>query len=119
MNVIRHVDIECRSNTEEGAPAKQQRTMTDDIMFQSRNADRVEAPTIYPMVISAMIDPVLVRKILIDHGSSVNIIFKKTYDQMLLEGKDLKPCKARIHNFNCIATEAVCRATGGIERLQS
>lgn len=54
--------------------------MTDDIVFWSKDADKVDAPTIDPMVISAMIGPVLVRKILIDCGSFVNIIFKMTYD---------------------------------------
>ena len=67
----------------------------DDIVFRNKDADKVEALTIDPMVISAMIGPALVG-ILIDCGSSVNIIFKKAYDQMRMEDKDLKLFKARI-----------------------
>ena len=81
--------------------------MTDDIVFRNRDADQVEAPTIDPMVISTTIGPAYVKRILIDYGSSVNIIFKKVYDQMKMETKDLKPSKARIHGFNGAATDSV------------
>ena len=74
--------------------------MADDIVFRNGDADRVEAPTIDPFVISAMIGPALVWKILIDSGSYVNIIFKRAYDQMGMEEADLKPCTARIRGFN-------------------
>ena len=47
------------------------------------------------------------KRILIDCGSSVNIIFKKAYDQMKMETKDLKPSKARIHGFNGAVIDAV------------
>ena len=92
---------------EDGTPAKQQRVMTDDIVFRNRDADQVEAPTVDPMVISATIGPAYVKRILIDCGSSVNIIFKKAYDQMKMETKDFKPSKACIHGFNGAATDAV------------
>lgn len=67
----------------------------------------MKALTLNPMVISAIIGPSLVGQILIDYGSSVNTIFKKAYDRMLLEAKDLKSCKARIHGFNSITTNVV------------
>lgn len=51
--------------------------MADDIVFENRDADKLEAPTIDPMVISAIIDLALVRRILVDCGNSVNIIFKR------------------------------------------
>ena len=106
-NSLRHTEHECCSNVEDGTPAKQQRTMHDDIVFRNRDADKVEGPTIDPLVISATIGPTFVRRILIDCGSSVNIIFKKAYDQMKLETKDFNPSKARIHGFNGAATDAV------------
>jgi hypothetical protein len=104
---LRHVDFECCSNMEDGTTVKKQRTMMDDIMFRSRDADRVEVSTIGLMVISAIIGSALVKWILIDCGSSVNIIFKKAYDQMRMEAKDLEPSKIRIHGFNDVAIEAV------------
>ena len=90
---LMHASYECCSNVEDGTLVKQQRMMTDDIVFRSRDANMVEAPTIDSMVISATIGPAYVKRIMIDCGSSVNIIFKKTYDQMKMETKDLKPCK--------------------------
>ena len=64
--------------------------MTDDIMLRSLDADKVEASAIDPMVISATIGPAYVKRILIDCGRSINIIFKKAYDQMKMEIKIFK-----------------------------
>ena len=46
------------------------------------------------------------KKILIDCGSSVNILMKKAYDQMRMEPNDLKPTKSRIYGFNGSGTDA-------------
>ena len=48
------------------------------------------------LVISAMIGPAFVKHIFLNCGCSVNINFKKAYNQMKVEAKDLKPTKARI-----------------------
>ena len=93
---IRHVDFECYSNSEDGTPAKQQKTMADEIVFRNRDADKVEAPTIDPLVISAQVGPAWMKRILVDSGSSVNILFKREYDLMKMEAKDLKPCQSRV-----------------------
>ena len=37
---------------------------------------------------------------LVDNGSSVNIPFKKAFEQIRLEAKDLKPCEGWIRGFN-------------------
>jgi len=76
--------------------------MTNDIVFWSRDPDKMEAPTTDPMVISATIGLPLMRKILVDGGSSINIIFKKANDQMQMEAKDPKSCWAHIHSFNVL-----------------
>ena len=44
------------------------------------------------------------KRILVDSGSSVNILFKRAYDQMKMEAADLKPCQSRVHGFNGSAT---------------
>mgnify|MGYP003362205481 CR=1 FL=1 len=80
--------------------------IADDIVFRNRDTSKVEAPTIDPTVILAMIGPALVRKTLIECGSSINIIFQTDYDQLRMEAKDLKPSTASIHGFNGVATEA-------------
>ena len=50
-STIKHVNFECCSSTEDGALAKQQCTMADDIVFRNRDADKLETLTIDPMVI--------------------------------------------------------------------
>jgi len=81
--------------------------MSNNIVFKGRDVDGVEVPTNDPMVISAMIGLAHIRKVLVDCRSSVNIIFKHSYDQMKMEAKDLKPCKTCIHGFNGASTELV------------
>lgn len=90
----------CCSNVDDETSAKQQRTMTDDIVFRNRDADRVEASTIDPLVISAQVGTAWMKRILVDNGSSVNMFVKRAYDQMRMEAKDLKPCQSRIHGFS-------------------
>lgn len=63
----------------------------DDVVFRNKDVDEVDAPSIHPLVISTMIGPPLVKKVLIDRRSSIIILFKSAYDQMMLEAKDLKP----------------------------
>jgi len=67
----------------------------------------IEASNIAPMVISAMIRQALVKKILVECGSLVNIILKQAYEQTKMEAKDMKPCKTHIHGFNGVAAEVV------------
>lgn len=41
---------------------------------------QVEVPTLDPLVITAVIGSVAMKRILTDYESSINILFKKTYD---------------------------------------
>lgn len=50
--------------------------MTDDIVF--RNSKGIEAPTFDFKVITAIVGPATMHRVLVDYGSSVNILFKKT-----------------------------------------
>ena len=50
------------------------------------------------------IGPSLVHKMLVDNGSSVNILFKNAFKQMRLEAKDLKPCEGWLRGFNGAST---------------
>ena len=70
--------------------------MFDDVVFRSRDDTGIQSPTEDPLVITTTIGPTLVHKVLVDNGSSVNILFKKSFDQMRLESGDLKPCEGWI-----------------------
>lgn len=104
---IKHADFECRSNLEDRSPTKRQRTIINDIMFRNRHADRVGTPITDPLVISAQVGHAWMKKILIDSGSSMNIIFKQANDQMEMEGKDLNPCQLHIHGFDGSANKPI------------
>ena len=78
--------------------------MSNNIVFRSRDDSGIQAPTEDPLVITTAIGPALVHKVLVDNGSSVNILFKKAFEQMRLEAKDLKPCEGWIRGFNGAST---------------
>ena len=99
-----HLEMGECSNPEDSVPVKQQKMMTDDVVFRERESIGVHAPTEDPLVITIPIGPATVHKVLVDNGSSVNILFKKAFDQMNLEIKDLKPCQGWIRGFNGAST---------------
>ena len=107
MSSIKHATYEACFAPNEFVLAKFQKTMRDNIVFRKRDSTRVEIPTTDPLVITAQIGAASVQKVLIDSESSVNIIFKAAYDQMKLETKDLKPCRATIHGFNGASSSPV------------
>ena len=78
--------------------------MSDDVIFCDRESIGVHALTEDPFVITVPIGPATVHKVLVDNKSSVNILFKKTFDLMNLELKDLKPCEGWICGFNGAST---------------
>lgn len=81
--------------------------MSDDIIFWNKDADGVEAPMIDPLVIIVMIGLAIVWKVLVDCGSSVNMLFKNAYGKILSEVKGLKPCKSQIYRSNGMAIELI------------
>jgi len=70
-----------------------------DIMFNDSDLEGRQYPHIDPMVISARLGPVEIFRILIDIGSSVNILFKHTFSKMRLSMKDVTPCNKPLHGF--------------------
>ena len=99
-----HLEVGECGNLDDITPVKQQKMMFDDVVFRGRESIGVHAPTEDPLVITATIGPATVHKVLVDNGSSVNILFKKAFDQMKLEMKDLKPCEGWIRGFNGAST---------------
>ena len=102
-----HFEVGECSNPEDNTPIKQQKTMSDDVIFRERESIGVHSPTEDLLVITITISPAIVHKVLVDNGSSVNILFKKTFSQMKLEPKDLKPCEGWIRGFNGASTAPI------------
>jgi hypothetical protein len=48
----------------------------------------------YPLIVSPIVKDIKLNRVLIDGGSSLNILFLKTFDQMGLSRAKLRPCQA-------------------------
>lgn len=77
IGALKHIENESCYAVEDGAPTKQSRTMTDDIVFRNRDADGVEAPTIDPLVISTTIGSLLYERCLSTVGVRSIFCLKK------------------------------------------
>ena len=80
VNAAKHFEVGECSSIEDVTPIKQQKTMSDDVIFRNRDDSGVQSPTNDPLVITTKIGPALVHKVLVDNGSSVNILFKKAFE---------------------------------------
>jgi len=81
----------------EGRSSK--RKEKQDIVFNANELESRQYPHIDPMVISACFGPAEVFRILVDTGSSVNILFKHAFNKMRLFIKYVIPCNKPLHGF--------------------
>jgi hypothetical protein len=56
-------------------------------------------PGRYPLIVSPIVKYVKLNRVLVDGGSSLNILFLKTFDQMLLSRSALCPSQALFHGI--------------------
>jgi len=70
-----------------------------DIVFNNDDLEDRWYPYIDLMVISAWFGPAEVFRILVDTGSSVNILFKHAFNKMRLSMKDVTPCNKPLQGF--------------------
>jgi hypothetical protein len=61
--------------------------------------DFVPKPRPYPLIVSPITKDVKLNRVLIDGGSSLNILFLKTFDQMGLSRSLLHPSRAPVHGI--------------------
>jgi hypothetical protein len=59
----------------------------------------VPKPGRYPLIVSPIIKDVKLNRVLVDGGSSLNILFLKTFDQMGLSRSLLHPSQAPFHGI--------------------
>ncbi|XP_073057035.1 uncharacterized protein [Primulina eburnea] len=69
------------------------------ISFGSRDLQGVSLPHNDALVIQAKVANYDIRRVFIDSGSSVNIIFQEVLDQMNLEGYQLQPVETALFRF--------------------
>ncbi|XP_073129096.1 uncharacterized protein [Henckelia pumila] len=70
-----------------------------NISFERKDLKDVVVPHNDPLLVTLTIANYDVARIFVDTGSSVNIIFKETLDQMKLEGFELDPITTELYGF--------------------
>ena len=80
-----HLEVGECSNPEGNIPVKQQKMMTDDVVFRERESIGVHAPTEDPLVITIPIGPATVHKVLVDNGSSLIFFSKRPLTRRILK----------------------------------
>ncbi|CAA7021712.1 unnamed protein product [Microthlaspi erraticum] len=92
------------------------------ISFTDKDAGGLDTPHLDPLVVTLQIHDCDVAKILIDTGSTVNLIFKETLDRMGVEEKSIKPTARPLtgftaeHVYSC-GTVRLPVYIGGISKL--
>ena len=71
----------------------------DDVTFREKDAFHVLHPHCDTLVIKAMIANNNVHRILVDNGSSVDILYYQAFQRMGLKVSDLKPSPNLIYSF--------------------
>ncbi|XP_052206816.1 uncharacterized protein LOC127811149 [Diospyros lotus] len=69
---------------EQGMPSKKAKATPSDIVFSEEDTREVHWPHNDVLVVRARIGKVEVRRIMVDTGSSVNLLYRGCFDQMVL-----------------------------------
>ena len=80
-------------------PSKHYKGENDDISFKERDAHLVHHPHCDALVVKAMMANNNVYKILVDNGSSVDILYYQAFQRMGLKDSDLRPSPNPIYRF--------------------
>ena len=80
-------------------PFKQRRT-DQDMSFNEANARGVKQPYNDPLVIMLNIEGFNTKRILVDNGSSVDIIYLPAFQQLKLDPKILRPFESPLVSFS-------------------
>ncbi|XP_028117257.1 uncharacterized protein LOC114314927 [Camellia sinensis] len=70
------------------------------LTFSSKDSERVQVPHNDALVVTLRVKNFDVKRILIDQGSSVEIMYYDAFKQMKLEDKDLAPATSPLVGFN-------------------
>ena len=74
--------------------------MDTTITFSDSDMEGCQHPHDDPLVIRAIVANKTVHKVLIDNGSSVDIIFASAFDKMLIGREKLGPVSAHLLGFS-------------------
>ena len=74
--------------------------MEKDILISKEDARGVKQPHDDPLVIMLMIEGFNTRRVLVDNGSSEDIIYLSTFQQLKLDPKRLRPFEPPLISFS-------------------
>ena len=80
--------------------AKYRHTGNDDIIFSEQDVNRVRQPHDDHLVIMLTIEGFNTRRVLIDNGSSTDVMYMTTFQQMKLDPKRLTPFGSPMVSFS-------------------
>ena len=80
-------------------PTKQFKGESDDITFREGDAHLVHHPYCDASVITTMMANNNVHRILVDNGSSVDILYYQAFQKMGLKNNDLRPSPNIVYGF--------------------
>lgn len=80
--------------------AKHHRTGNYDIVFSERDVKGIKQPHNDPLVIMLTIEGYNTRKVLVDNGSSADVMYITAFQQMKLDPKHLRPFRSPLVNFS-------------------
>ena len=90
-----HRDDDCG-----GQGIEEARSEYSEITFSDSDAQHVRFPHSDPLEVDVQIANMMVKRVLVDTGSSVNILYKSSLECMKLSIKDLEPCNQKIYGFS-------------------
>ena len=93
--------------------AKYHRTKNDNITFSERDTNGIKQPHDDLLVIMLEIEGFNTRRVLVDKGSLVDIMYMTAYQQLRLDHKQLQPFKSPLVSFSrdCIYPKGIISLT--------
>ena len=79
---------------------KHRRTGNDDIVFFEQDVKGIRQPHNDPLVITLTIKGFNTQRVLVDNGSSANVMYMMDFQQMKLDPKRLKPFGSPLVSFS-------------------
>ena len=70
------------------------------IIFLDQDLEKVNLPHADPLVIKLQIGDTMVSRVLVDGGSSSDILFWDAFQRIGIENEEIRPIKTSLHAFN-------------------